>query len=212
MNTAPDDNGPKSEHVEARSLFGDQAIQRLLDQPILPDDMQEATDRVARALQPPDKHVQRLLVFQLCGQLFAVAAKSVSKVTHAVPVHRIPHRTNALIRGLCHVDGDLLLCADLKNLLEIGSPVSESTQRASDPPALEGRRMIVLQEQARLWTVEVDAVEGVLAVIPEDLQTPPLTVDSRTGHFTANVVRQHNQLVAVLDLPGVLMRFQAALS
>ena len=212
MNTSPGDNPRKSGLAEARSVFGDQAIQRLLDQPLLPEDMQDATDRVARALQTPDKYVQRLLVFHLSEQSFAISAKSVARVTHAVPVHRIPHRTNALVRGLCHVDGDLLLCADLKNLLEIGSPVKESTQRQTDLSTREHRRMIVLQDKSYLWTVEVDAVDGVIAVIPNHLQTPPLTADSRSGHFTVNVVRQQNQLVAVLDLPRVLNRFQAALS
>jgi chemotaxis-related protein WspD len=192
--------------------FLDQAIQRLLDQPLQPGEMQESTQRVARPLQPPDKHVQRFLSFQLRGQCFAVSAKSVVRVTRAALVHRIPHRSNALIRGLCHLEGDLLLCADLANLLEIEVPVAVSSQQNAEQQSGDDRRMIVLQDQSHVWVVEVDTVEGVIPVIPADLQAPPLTVDTRTGHFTANVIRHQNQLVAVLDLPRVLSSFQAALS
>jgi chemotaxis signal transduction protein len=190
----------------------DQAIQRLLDQPLLPDDLREATERVARPLQPPEKEILRLLAFRLSGERFAVEARSVAKVTHAVRVHRIPHRSNAIIRGFCHVDGDLLLCADLCNLLELEPTTDLGQTTPADSDITNQQRMIVLECQGRLWGIEVEAVDGVIPVVPASLQAPPLTVDAQRGHYTAHVMELQNRLVAVLDLPRVVHGFQAALS
>jgi chemotaxis signal transduction protein len=103
----------------AYEVPGEEAIQRLLEQPLSPEDLRDATERVARPLQPPEKQVLRLLAFQLHGQPLAVEARHVLKVARTARVHRIPHRSNAIIRGFCHLDGELLLCADLANLLEL---------------------------------------------------------------------------------------------
>ena len=125
-------------------LTGQDAIQRLLDQPLSSEELRDATERVARPLQPPEKKVLRLLVFRLHDQPFAVEARYVLKVTRAAEVHRIPHRTNTIVRGLCHLDGELLLCADLANLLELElRPDQVSSSEASVAGAVDSRRMVV---------------------------------------------------------------------
>ena len=171
---------------------GEEAIQRLLEQPLSPEDLREATERVARPLQPPEKQVLRLLAFQLHSQPFAVEARHVLKVTRAAQVHRIPHRSNAIIRGFCHLDGELLLCADLANLLELVAPHRPDAPEPPPADAVDCRRMIVLEDQSHAWAFQVDTVEGVTAVVSESLRPPPLTVDASWGHFTAKIVQlQH---------------------
>ncbi len=180
----------------------DQAIQRLLDQPLLPDDLREATERVARPLQPPEKEILRLLAFQLSGERFAVEARSVAKVTYAVGIHRIPHRSNAVIRGFCHVDGDLLLCADLGNLLELEpanppEPKQAGRGRCRQPTANDRARV-----SGTTWGIEVEAVDGVIPVVPDELADA--SVDGRcaarplhgTCHRAAEPALRHTRLAS----------------
>jgi chemotaxis signal transduction protein len=183
------------------------AILRLLDRPLTAEELHEATARVARPLEPPEKDVVRLLLVRVGDEELAFPARDVAQVTGAASVHRIPHRTNKTIRGLCNVDGDLMLCADLAALLEVDVA---ATDRAE---ANEQRRMVVLGDEAHRWVVEVDAVKGVLPVSPHTYQRPPITVAAALGRYTAALVPlDGGALAALLDAERLIAGFQAALS
>jgi chemotaxis-related protein WspD len=182
------------------------AILRLLDKPLAEDDLRDATARVAQPLEQAEKDVVRLLVFQMGSELMALPSVQVKQVTRATRVHRIPHRTNKLIRGLCNLDSELMLCADLAQLLELPAAAGETAANV-----LHQRRMIVLGEPAQRWVVEVDAVRGVTTVPRSAFRRPPMTADAGLADYTTALVSLGESLAAVLDVDRVLTDFQAAL-
>ena len=181
------------------------AILRLLDKPLSEGDLREATERVAKPLELAEEDVARLLVVQAGDELMGFEAVQVSQVTRATGVHRIPHRSNKIIRGLCNLDGELMLCADLAKLLELSDGADAAAQQQ------EQRRMIVLGDQRNRWVVEVDAVQGVLAVVRDAFRRPPITVDAALARYTSSLVPLDDGMAALLDVERLVSGFQAAL-
>lgn len=181
------------------------AIWRLLDRPLSSDDLREATERVARPPEVADKDIARLLVFQIGDELLACETLQVSQVVLAASVHRIPFRTNKIVRGLCSLGGELLLCADLARLLDLG----EQTETAA--PATSLRRMIVLGEERNRWVVEVDAVGGVTSVPQSSIRRPAITVDAARERYTKGLAILKGRVAALLDIEQILSGFQGAL-
>lgn len=181
------------------------AILRLLDRPLSSEDLREATERVARSPEIADKNIARLLVFQIGGELLACESLQVSQVVLAASVHRIPYRTNKIVRGLCSLGGELLLCADLARLLEL------SERPGTAAPAQSERRMVVLGDKRNRWVVEVDAVGGVTSVPESSIRRPPITVDAAGARYTKGLITVGNRVAALLDVERILLGFQGAL-
>lgn len=181
------------------------AILRLLDKPLTAPDLREATERVAQPLELDDKDVVRVLVFEMGAELMAVPSVHVKQVTRATSVHRIPHRTNKIVRGLCNLDSELLLCADLATLLDL--PDSEGGSAGDS----QSRRMIVLGDDAHTWVVEVDAVRGVTSVPRGSFRRPPITADATLSRYTTNLIPVGEHTAALLDVERIISGCQAAL-
>ena len=181
------------------------AILRLLDRPLSSEDLRDATERVARLPEVADKDIARLLVFQVGDELLACETLQVAQVVLAASVHRVPFRTNKIVRGLCSLGGELLLCADLARLLELGE------QAGTAAPATSERRMIVLGDERNRWVVEVDVVGGVTSVPQSSIRRPPITVDAAGERYTKGLVTLKGRVAALLDIERILSGFQGAL-
>lgn len=184
------------------------AILRLLDRPLTDADLREATRRVASPMAPSKEHVEPLLLFHACGEFLALPAITVTRVTRVAPVHRIPHRSNKVIRGLCNIQGDLMICGNLVSLLELVGDVPASDDDRSD----DDRRMIVLGDEAEPWAVQVDSVDGVAYLDPQTFKKPPITVERALHRYTDRLVPTVHSLASLLNVERVLSGFQAALS
>ena len=205
MSESHDTSVPEPSLVRNDETLDGGAILRLLDRPLSSDDLREATDRVARPPEIAEKDVVRLLVFQVGDELLACESLQVSQVVLAAAVHRIPHRTNKIVRGLCSVGGELLLCADLARLLDLNEPTATAV------PLQRQRQMIVLGEERNRWVVEVDAVAGVTSVPLNSIRKPPITVDAAAARYTKGLVRLDRRVSALLDVERILSGFQGAL-
>jgi chemotaxis-related protein WspD len=92
-------------------------------------------------------------------------------VVPATQVHRVPHRTNAVFRGIANHEGELLLVVSLEAAL--GLPPHERPER---------RVLVVLGTGRDRWAFEADMIEGVLDVPANAFRAPPVTVTaSRSG-------------------------------
>lgn len=184
------------------------AMSRLLDRPLDEDEVRAATLRVEQPLTSADGELVSLLTFRLDDELFGLPAGDVVRVTHVAAVHRIPHRTNAVIRGLCNVEGELLLCANLAAVLELPHREPSDTAAAADR-----RRMVVLGRRADSWAVVADEVLGVMRLAARTFLPPPVTVHKARQCFTRNLVPlPDGRTLAVLDAMRLDAGFKAALT
>ena len=185
------------------------AILRLLDRPLTPELIQDATKRVAQPRPDVDTAVARLLLFRAGGELFAIPAAHVVQVARGVIVSAIPHRSNHLLRGICCVNGQLLLCASLHHLLALPDPPTTSANDLDN----DSRRTIVLGKEPEDWAFEVERVLGVTTVETHIFQRPPITVERSIQRYTECLVpRKDGSLAALLDAERVISGFKAGLS
>lgn len=180
----------------------DDATYRLLDRPLSAEDLDDRTARVARRLGDSDHVAACVMVFTLGGEHFAIAAEEVGCVRSPAAVHPIPHKTNDIMRGLCNIDGELILCMDLAGILRVRPTVVEHETAA---------RFVVIGEDHARWAFAVDEVVGMYNYNIDKEQALPLTVSEDLRHFGTTVVHLDDCQATRLDVERVMRGFEAAL-
>jgi chemotaxis-related protein WspD len=129
-----------------------------------------------------------LLLFRLGAEWLALGIGFVAEVTTPRPVHRVPHRTNAVFSGLVNLRGQLQLCVSLPGLLHI-----EPSDPVEAPPA--NPRLVVIGHAGETWAFPAEEVAGVFEVPPSAIAKVPFS----RGVFAWGEGRS----VDVLDEPRV---------
>jgi chemotaxis-related protein WspD len=134
-----------------------------------------------------------VVIFRLGVEWLAIRARAVVEVTSVRPVHRIPHRTNAVVAGLANLRGQLHLCASMHGLLDAAP--------ARDGPATVGRipRMIVIRQGNESWVFAADEVLGVPRVPPGRLRPVPSTLANPSVSFSRAIFDWQGHSVGLLD-------------
>jgi len=164
------------------------------------------------AARPPDRHegsLEALLLVRLGEEVAALPVRRLRRVTPYARPTPIPHRTGGVMRGVCNIRGELVLCADLRLLLGLppAAAAVDAAARDADP-----RRMVVIGPADASWVFEVDAVLGVERVAPASIGPPPVTVRYAMAGSTRGVLDLKDQRVTVLDGERLLKGFQASLA
>ncbi len=184
------------------------ALGRLLDRPVSAADLAEGADLAARPAEARSAAAMGLLLFGIGRETAALPASMLRGVTPAARVVPIPHRSSGVLRGMCNIRGELVLCADLHRLL--GLPA-----RSDDAPAAEApgaRRMIVIGPAHDCWAFEVDTLVGIARIDPASLRPPPVTVKHAIGSFTSGVTEIDGTCVTVLDGDRILAGIKAGIA
>ncbi len=188
----------------------DTAMSRLLDRPLTDDLLREATEQVAQPRSQPARELASALMFRIGREHLAVPATDVDRVTRVSVVRRIPHRGNRIIRGLCNIDGELVLCGSLSGLLELPEEAQGAESAANDS---DESRMVVLGPESNRWAVEVDCVLGLQHFQRASCKSPPVTVRQAMRCFTTSLLSLADDKVAtLLDVSQILSGFKAALT
>ncbi len=185
------------------------AILRLLDRPVEAATLDTDAALAAAPAESGFRKALRLLLFRLGDETAALHVKSLRRVTPVARAIPIPHRTSGVLRGVCNIRGELVLCADLRRLL--GLPEREPAIAAADP-SLDPRRMVVVGPAENSWAFEVDALMGVESVDPAAFRDPPMTVAHALADFTLGVTEVNGSCVTVLESDRVLAGFKAGLA
>jgi chemotaxis-related protein WspD len=210
-------NSPDASGADDGGLVSDprHAILRLLDRPLGPKDVQQATERVAQPLVPPDRDLASLLLMRLGPEFLALPSIDILRVARTVPVRRIPHRTNAVVLGLCNLDGELLLCGGLPTLLDVPRDTSPAGEEENEDSP---HRLVVIGSESGRWAVEVDEVLGVRSIESASCLPPPATLQGAVGQYTKAIfpmsdimTKEDQEVVAILDASTLVSGFEAAL-
>lgn len=167
------------------------ATRRLLERPLGPEDLDAQTREVARVLEEDACDRTSILVVECGGERIGLAGSLVRRVSGPSPVHRVPHRSNAVLKGIVNLGGQLSLVGDLVALLELTNPAAAS---GSEPR--RDRRMLLLGESPEHWVVEVDRVLGVLRLESTRLEAPPVTIRAARDHHSEHLVDLHEGEIA----------------
>ena len=169
---------------------------RLLDREPAGDSIREWTDLLRQEKILDAVATTSVGVFRLGQEWLALKTLVLAKIVRARVVHKIPRRSNDTLLGLVNIDGELLLCVSLTQVLNLDTahePVGPD--RAGD----SGRRMIVVGEGAERWVFPVDAMDRIYHVPAAAMEPVPVTVTKAALSYSQGIFRLDGKTVAFLD-------------
>jgi chemotaxis-related protein WspD len=176
-------------------------LEQLLTRPLTELDLDHATAALAAPLDERSRSRISLLVMRAGGEMLAILAGEAAKVVVASTIHRVPHRSNKIFRGLSNHDGELLLCMSIEAALGVPAPAKRE------------RSILVVAEQGReRWAFEVDAIVGVADVDEGSLRAPPMTISSAKSGCARALARIEEGEAVVLDIHSLFSIFRGATS
>ncbi len=131
-----------------------------------------------------------LALFRISQHWFALPAHLFQQVVTTRPIRPVPHRSNDRLQGLVNIQGELLLCINLKNLLDIPEP---ETPNKTIP------RLIIIQWENDRWSFVVDEFQGIESIAPQQLLSPPSNVLRSAHTFTHSLLPWNECTVNCLD-------------
>ena len=192
MSGMPQEDASTPERTPARD-----AMAELLDRPLSASDLAEQTRDAAMPLAEEAGTRTSVLLVEVAGERLALEASLVRRVFAATPVHRVPHRTNRVLRGLCNLGGRLVLSGSIEALLDL-SPAGD------EPATATARRTLLIGGEAEVWAIEVDRVVGVARIDPAAMIEPPATIEAARDRYTRRLLMDPSAVdgsrrIALLD-------------
>ncbi|MDG2277556.1 MAG: chemotaxis protein CheW [Pseudomonadales bacterium] len=141
-----------------------------------------------------------LLIFRISNEWFAVPTISVRELLLPLPCHPVPHRNHSAFKGLVNLRGELSLCVDLGQMLNI----------QPNPPS-KGQawpRMLAIEESAGIWIFPIDEVKGIHAIDEDCFQAPPPNVAMGPEKFSKYLFSFDDADIALLDMELVRHAFR----
>lgn len=139
-----------------------------------------------------------LLVFRLGIEWLSIDILSALEVTSVRPIHRVPHRTNAVFLGLINLRGQLHPCVSLHGLLGV-----DSIDPDINPPIAP--RLVLIRKDGETWAFLADEVAGVRHVGRADLLGIPSTLSNPAGSYSRAVFGWRDRSINVLDEPRLFL-------
>lgn len=145
-------------------------------------------------------------IFRLGQEWLALPAETIHQATNPKPVHSLPHRRDRVLRGIINVQGQLLLCVSLQELL--GIPSSEASENGTSG---NYQRAIAIRRQKEIWIFEVDEFYG-LQRFPLDAPRNAPTLNSKIlESFTLSILPWSDRHVSYLDADLLFVSLQNTL-
>jgi chemotaxis-related protein WspD len=134
------------------------------------------------------------LVFRIGREWLALPARVIDTVAPLAPLHRVPHRTGAILLGVVNIEGRLVPALSLAALLGIDE---------NEAPASSGRRsfarLLVLDWEGQLLALPVADLHGIVRYAAPMVQAPAATIDKGVARFLAGVLPHAGMQVGLLD-------------
>lgn len=172
------------------------AVARLLERPLAREDMAAAAARLAEGAQRRERDAAGAFVFRLGEEWLGLPAGLVDEVLELRPLHRLPHRRDAVLRGVVNVRGRLTVCVALPALLQTGAPVAARGAVA--------RRLVVLAASEGALAFEADEVHGSHRYDADEVRAVPSTVAHALARFATGVLPWGERRIGLLDA-GLLL-------
>jgi chemotaxis-related protein WspD len=147
------------------------------------------------ALAESDRDRVGVLIFRLGEEWLAFRTQTIAEVTMPRPVHRIPHRSNAILIGLVNLRGQLQLCISLHGLLGVEASPEPGANSAS------GSRLVVLsdRERSEIWVFAADEVLGVHRLARGQVRNVSSALANPEVSFSQAVLLWEGKSVSFLD-------------
>jgi chemotaxis-related protein WspD len=174
-------------HCRNCEIFANKG-RRLLDRVPPADYIDGWTAVLADARKDEGERQRVALVVSLGEAYYAVPVAICREAMDAVPIRRIPHRSDDFVLGLVGVRGELRVCLSLAAL------------GLDDGDGRGYHRMVLLERrEGGDWVVPVTEIHGIHRYGDDDIEPIPMTVSQSPNPYTIGLVRWQDRLLGVLD-------------
>ncbi len=185
-------------HIHCRNcpVFSN-AARSLFDRPAPEGYLKEWTAALTTAVHAAEDDFASLFIFRLGDEYLGLKTPLLVEVTPRRPIHHVPHRSNAVFRGLVNIRGQLQLCLSLHGLLGL--------QTNDDGSAF----LAVMEDRSERWVFLADEVLGVHRVPRSALRKVPGTLANPLTSFTQAVFTWEDRHVGYLEEHRLLSAFRS---
>ena len=173
-------------HCRNCEIFANKG-RRLLDREPPADYIDTWTNVLADARKDEGERQRVALVVSLGDAYYALPVAVCREAMDAVPIRRLPHRSDDFVLGLVGVRGELRICVSLAPL------------GLDDSDGRSYRRMVLIEREGGDWVVPVTEIHGIHRYGDEDIEQVPMTVSQSPNPYTVGLVRWQERLLGVLD-------------
>lgn len=144
--------------------------------------------------QQQDAVEQKVVVFQLGHEEYAVPVQQVKTIEKIVPLTRVP-RTPEFVKGVVNLRGVVTPVIDLRG--RFGLPEIEATEHT---------RMIVVSLSDIEVAMIVDSANDVLDIPQDSVEAPPEVVGGIRATYLNGIAKLGERLIVILNLGQVLKK------
>ena len=176
-------------------LFASPAAQ-LLDREVPESYVRQWTDIVAAEQEVVETNFKSVLIFRIGSEWLSLPTSVIKEIGQRSAVHRLPHRSGGIVRGIVSVRGEVLVCVALEALLGL----EETRREAPSGSQAEKERLVVCEVDGDRLAFVAKAVHGVYRYLPRNLRDIPATVARSAATFTIGILPwKADQTVGCLD-------------
>jgi chemotaxis-related protein WspD len=185
---------PKYTHCRHCEQYA-KVAKSLFDRIVPGDDLLETTAQLAGGKETLQVAKVSLLIFRVLTEWLALPTQFLEGVLDPRPVHVVPFRSNGVFTGLVNVNGELLPCFSVADLLQLSA--EPAGKRPQD--SCRRQRMVVFGKDRKRYVFPVDEILGVRKLPLDGMTRPPSTLDRSHETFTRGVVQLDSKAIGWLD-------------
>lgn len=147
-----------------------------------------------------------VIIFRIENEWLALRTIYLQETTNMRPIHRVPFRTNNVFKGIVNINGELLLCVSLTNIME---NTSEETRDLKDENTY--KRMLVIHKNNERYVFPVDEVLGIYRISSNEIQGVPATISKSPSSLIEGIFNLNENKVGLLGEDRFLQALKRSL-
>lgn len=167
---------------------------RILEREIPPQLIEEWTKSIAMPKEIVSHDTISAVAFRLKSEWFALKTIVFYEVVESRLVHYVPFRTSRYFMGLVNINGELLLCLSLSELIGIAEESGEAKEKQKTR-----NKMVLVGFGSERYVFPVDEFLGVIRIHPDKLQKAPSTLIKYPHSFSLGVYNLSDKSIGLLD-------------
>jgi chemotaxis-related protein WspD len=167
----------------------------LFDREVPCDELRETTIQLAGDQPAKPGTTVSFLVFRIQTEWLALPTQYFQEVVDPRTIHVVPFRSNQVFKGLVNINGELLPCFSVGDLLQLAP-------EPGDEPARQGRksgRLVVFAKDRKRYVFPAHEILGVRQLALDVMDAPPSTLGRCTETFTRRVMELEDRAIGWLD-------------
>ncbi len=170
------------------------AAKSLFDREVPQEELRAWTEQLAQVKHKQVLQTVSVVVLRVKSEWLALPIQYFQEAFDPRPVHTVPFRSNRVLQGLVNVNGELVPCISLANVLGLTEDPEGRTDHRTSPG-----RMVVVDKGKDRFVFAADEVLGVRQFAPELMVKPPSTLSKCPESVSRGVIEIEKKTVGWLD-------------